>query len=238
MPSGVPRPGEAWLQWMRIAPKWQGNGIGTRFTEYVEEQAVQSGAEVVRLNTRLTNERVRKMMRGLGYTERVRWTRLSDLRRDPASRLVQLVDDVYLTDDAATVHRWLRRQNRHLAPCGTVTCPDDFRKTVSLDLPLLEELAEYEGRSKGVVVAEQDEEVAAIALYAVDQGELRVLQLVAETTDAGVAAAAGAVRMARPGERISIQLAGSDLELTEALYANFRREKARTHSFYVFGKEV
>ncbi|MCX7571681.1 GNAT family N-acetyltransferase [Tumebacillus sp. DT12] len=233
-----PRKGEAWLQWMRIAPRRQGAGIGTRFTAYVEEQAMSRGAEVIRLNTRLGNERVRKMMQSLGFTARVRWTRWSGLRRDGASRLVRLVDDVYLTDDAETVQRWLRPQDGHLASHGTVTCPDDFRKTVSLDLPLLEELAEHEGRSKGVVVAEQDEEVAGIALYAVHQGELRVLQLVAATTDAGVAAAAGAVRMARPGERVTIQLAGADRELTDALRANFRTGHSREHSFYVFGKEV
>jgi N-acetylglutamate synthase-like GNAT family acetyltransferase len=233
-----PRPREAWLQWMRIAPKWQGEGIGGRFTDYVEEQALRRGAEVIRLNTRLDNERVHAMMSGRGYTERSRWTRLTGLQRDPTNKLLRLADAVYLTDDHEGVLNWLAGQVGYQMSFATVTCPSDFRKSVSLEGALLKELAQQGGSKKGIVVAEQEEEIAAVALYAVRGGELRVLQVVAETPDAGVAVVAGAVRIAKPGQRVSIQLAGAESALIKALFAHFRGGKSKRHDFYVFGKRV
>ena len=69
-------------------------------------------------------------------------------------------------------------------------------------------------------------------------GELRVLQVVATTPEAAVAAAAGAIRVARTGERVSIQLAGADEAVIAALQTNFRGPRTRRQDFYVLGKQV
>ncbi|ASS74838.1 hypothetical protein CIG75_07500 [Tumebacillus algifaecis] len=232
-----PRPKDCWLQWMRIAPKAQGSGIGGAFTDYVDQQVKELGAEVVRLNTLPSNGRVHAMMGGArGYTEWARWTRWSHLPRKPAAQLTRL-RAVSHTVDVSRVLHWLGGQVGYRASFEAVTCPHDFRKTVSLDRALLQELLGKRRRG-GCVIAERHGQIEAVALYAVRTQELRVLQLVASTTAGGLAAAAGAVREAKPVERVSIQLAGASDELVRAIQRSFTGRNRRKHQFYVFGKHL
>lgn len=234
-----PRPGDAWLQWMRVRPGEQGSGIGGAFSDYVEGQAVKGGARTVRLNTMVSNQRVHYMMGGVRrYTEWARWTRLTGLKREPAFAMARL-RRVYEADDAEDVMEWLEEQEGHQAAFAAVTCPTDFKKTVSLDEALVRGLMrKVKGRRAGCVVAERDGEIEGVALYAVRKGELRVLQLVASTEAGGLAAAAGAVSQARPRERVSIQAAGCEEELLRKLEARLKKPGGRWHDFYVFGKRL
>jgi len=232
-----PRRGDAWLQWMRIAPDAQGSGIGGAFSDYLERQAVLGGAQAVRLNTMTTNERVHYMMGGLrGYTEWARWSRLTGLRAAPAREWLDLCTVRRANaEELADVERWLERQVGHQRAFAAVTCPTDFRKTVSLDRTLLHELQASKGR-QGLLIAEQQGEIAAVACYAVQGGELRVLQLVASTTAGGLAACAAALGQARRGEAVSVQTAGLVPDLLKTLYRSLRSKNGRQHDFYVFGK--
>jgi N-acetylglutamate synthase-like GNAT family acetyltransferase len=233
-----PRSGHAWLQWMRISPHLQGSGIGGSFSAYVEKQAVRQGAKMIRLNTLPSNERVHYMMGGsLGYTEWSRWMRLGGVRRLPADRLEELCE-VRRGDETDPVWVWLSGQSGFRSSFETVTCPSDFRKMVGLDRSLLGELIEAKTRKKGCMIAEHKGEIEGIALYAVRGGELRVLQVVAATERGGLAAAAGAVRAARRGEKVSIQVSGTSPELTDALLQLFGGAGVKRHDFYVFGKPI
>ncbi|HEU4962338.1 MAG TPA: GNAT family N-acetyltransferase [Bacilli bacterium] len=234
-----PRPGDAWLQWMRIRPSEQGSGIGGAFSDYVEAQALRGGAKTVRLNTMVSNKRVHNMMGGArGYTEWARWTRLTGLSRSQAFSLARL-REVSETTDADRVMEWLEAQEGHAAAFAAVTCPTDYKKTVSLDPALLRSLMrKKKGRRAGCVIAEQDGAIEGVALYAVRKGELRVLQLVASTKSGGLAAAGGAVSKARPRDRVSIQAAGAEEGLLRQLEAKFRKNGSKRHDFYVFGKRL
>ncbi|ARU63401.1 hypothetical protein CBW65_22210 [Tumebacillus avium] len=232
-----PRPKDCWLQWMRIGPKAQGSGVGGAFADYVDRQVQAKGADVVRLNTMLGNERVHGMMGGgRGYTEWARWTRWTRLAQKPSAGLTRL-RPVSHADDADAVLAWLEGQVGYQASFAAVTCPDDFRKTVSLDRALLQELIRGKRRG-GCVLAGSNGEIEAAALYAVQGRELRVLQLVAATTAGGLAAAAGALREAKPVERVSIQLAGASSELARAIQRSFAGRHVKKHEFYVFGKRL
>ncbi|MGB8956946.1 MAG: GNAT family N-acetyltransferase, partial [Tumebacillaceae bacterium] len=170
-----PRDGDAWLQWMRIDPEVQNSGVGGRFIDYVEERAVARGARALRLSTLSTNGRVHYLMGGLrGYTEWARWTRLEDLKRKAVRERV-VRHDVQRAEDADEVMDWLVTQPGFHAAFEAVTCPTDFRKFVTLDWRLLAELIGARGR-RGCMVARMDDEMEGVALYAVNDGELRVLQ--------------------------------------------------------------
>jgi N-acetylglutamate synthase-like GNAT family acetyltransferase len=233
-----PRPTDAWLQWMRIAPTEQGGGIGGRFSDYIEAKARQGGARAVRLNTLPSNERVHYMMGGSrGFTEWARWTRMT--RVDPhEAAILAAWRDVQRADDAGEVMSWLEEQVPYHKAFEAVTCPTDFRMTVSLDEELVRELTRKKSRN-GIMVARTDGEIDGIALYAVRKGELRVLQVVAQTTLGGLAAVGGAVQTAKAREHVSIQLAGASNELVSALEERFCAGKgAKRHDFYVFGKRM
>ena len=228
-----PRDGDAWLQWMRIEPEVQNSGVGGLFIDYVEERAVESGARFLRLSTLNTNGRVHYLMGGLrGYTEWARWTRLEELKRK-AVRGLMVRHDVQPAEDADEVMDWLVAQPGFHAAFGAVTCPTDFRKFVTLDGRLLSELIGARGR-RGCMVARIDDEMEGVALYAVSSGELRVLQVVAKSVDAGVAAVQGAVLLGRKKERLSVQVAGGKAELVSAL----SEVAGKRHDYYVFGKRV
>ncbi|TCP54685.1 acetyltransferase (GNAT) family protein [Tumebacillus sp. BK434] len=232
-----PRPKDCWLQWMRIGPNTQGSGVGGAFADYLDRQVLAKGAEVVRLNTLPGNVRVHAMMGGVrGYTEWARWTRWNRLAQKPALGLARL-RQVAHADDAEDVLAWLEGQVGYQASFAAVTCPDDFRKTVSLDRSLLQELIRGKKRG-GCVLAGADGDMEAAALYAVQGQELRILQLVAATTAGGLAAAAGAIREAKPVERVSIQLAGASTELMRAIQRSFAGPHLKKHEFYVFGKRL
>lgn len=228
-----PRDGDAWLQWMRIDPKMQNSGVGREFIDYVEERAIERGARVLRLSTLNTNGRVHYLLGGLrGYTEWARWTRLEGLNRK-AVRELAIRHEVQRAGDADEVMDWLVAQPGFQASFGAVTCPADFRKFVTLDWRLLAEMITARGR-RGCMVARLDDEIEGVALYAVREGELRVLQVVAKTVDGGVAAVQGAVRLSRKKEALSLQVAGGTAELVSALSELARKR----HDYYVFGKRV
>jgi N-acetylglutamate synthase-like GNAT family acetyltransferase len=232
-----PRPKDAWLQWMRISPQVQGGGIGGSFVDYVERRVAQLGAEVVRLNTLASNERVHAMMGGSrGFTEWARWTRWTHLRKKPAEELARLrpVSHAY---DADAVLSWLEGQPGYRVSFEAVTCPGDFRKTVTLDRALLKELTGRRRRG-GCVIAYGDGGIEAAALYAVKGRELRVLQVVAATTAGGLAAVAGALREAKQVESASVQAAGMTGELRRALHRSFAGARTKKYEFYVFGKRL
>jgi hypothetical protein len=100
------------------------------------------------------------------------------------------------------------------------------------------ELSRKKSRN-GIMVARSEGEIEGIALYAVRKGELRVLQVVAQTTLGGLAAVGGALQTAKAKESVSIQMSGPTSELVNELEARFCDNKgAKKHDFYVFGKRI
>ncbi|MGZ4133749.1 MAG: GNAT family N-acetyltransferase, partial [Tumebacillaceae bacterium] len=233
-----PRPHDAWLQWMRIAQIAQGGGIGGAFSDYIEAKARQGGALAVRLNTLPTNERVHYMMGGSrGFTEWARWTRFTRVDKSAADGL-SAWRDVHRAEDPEEVMSWLDQQIGYRKSFEAITCPSDYRMTVSLDDQLVRDLTRRKMRS-GIMVARSEGEIDGAALFAVGKGELRVLQVVAQSTLGGLAAVGAAVQEARAKESVSIQLAGTTSELLTEIEERFAKGNGvKRHDFYVFGKRI
>ena len=234
--AAFPRAGEAWLQWMRVDPETQDAGVGGKFIDYVEERSLARGARVLRLSTLDTNGRVHYLMGARGYTEWARWTRLERLSGKAVRKMVPLMA-VEEAGDPDEVMEWLETQKGFHASFGAVTCPTDFRKFVTLDRRLVGELVRSKKRA-GCMVARLNGEIQGVAPYAVRKGELRVLQVVAKSSEGGVAAVHGALSLGQKKEVLSVQTAGGTAEMVAKLFRELKGVRSGRQDYYVFGKTV
>jgi N-acetylglutamate synthase-like GNAT family acetyltransferase len=233
----VPRVGDGWLQWLRLNQRIEGEEVGGALIDHMERMARGRGVKLLRIGTQSTHDPVHRRMGGMrGYTQGVRWTRMTRLQQEPARALVNLrrVEEV---DHPASVLGWLRERVGYAASGAGVTSLGDLKQIVTLEEAFLTELFRHRGRS-GIVAASQGGEIEAMALYAVCGGELRVLQVIAETTLGGLAATAGAVATARPRELVTFQVAGATPDLLTELHDKYAGKRSVRQDFYVFSKDL